>query len=272
MNAFAPRFYDWGVGVFPASGKEPACKSWDDYTCTRDQAAGFKNYGVRLGQVPGRPNYLAVLDTDNTDASNWVIDQILAKNIPDTPFRVLTARGQHRYYVLHAPAPKFIHRDGHTIEFRNAGQYVVGPGSIHLSGAIYTPVAWSWLWEEIPVFPVDSFLFDDGSCGKRSTGTFGEGFEFPDEVRAGERHDQLFRLLRSFKALGVDKTATREIVTLANQTRCRPAVAEDRTFVLWFDRAWSLPDRPFETLPLAIPPMDDSAPTIDLDAVDLEGF
>src|SRR5207244_212867 len=162
--------------------------------------AGFKNYGVRLGQVARRSDWLAVLDTDNADASNWIIDQILAKSIPDTPFRVITARGQHRAYRITGPAPKFIHRDGLTIEFRNAGQYVVGPGSVHPTGATYSPVAWSWLWEDIPFFPVDTFAFDDASCvSKRSTAAAGDGFEFPSEVHAGERHDQLFKQVRSFK-------------------------------------------------------------------------
>ncbi len=49
MNA-AVRFFDLGVGLYPivTPGKTPRCKSEDDYVCSRDEAARFRNYGVRL--------------------------------------------------------------------------------------------------------------------------------------------------------------------------------------------------------------------------------
>ena len=141
---------DQGIGVFPivTPGKTPACSSWDDYVCTRNQAARFGNYGVRLG-------VLAVADSDSSASKAWV-----AANLPPTPFMVNAARGRHRYYRLEAATPKFIHRDGHAIEFRNQGQYVVGPGSVHKLGMTYTASDWSWDWNDIPIFPAD-FVWDD---------------------------------------------------------------------------------------------------------------
>src|SRR5688572_28757353 len=158
-------FHDHGVGVFPLKtrSKEPACK-WLGYSCSREQADRFVNYGVRLGHG------LAVLDGDSRESVAWIQSRITAGEIPWTQFIVKTARGLHLYYRLVGgeDLPKFLHRDGLTIEFKHHGQYVVGPGSVHPDGPIYTAAEWSWGWDDIPVFPTDTFLFDDGSCGRRS--------------------------------------------------------------------------------------------------------
>jgi hypothetical protein len=239
-------FHDLGVHVFPTSSKVPAVPkgtSQFDFRCTREQAARFREYGVPLG-------LFAVADSDSAQTEAWN-----AAHLPDTPFKVTTGpfhdgspgRGRHRYYRLVGDAPHFFHRDGYTIEFRHRGQYVVGPGSRRPEGVIYTADAWSWNIDDVPFFPVTGFLFDDGSCGRFSAP--GEPYEFPEVVRAGERHDQLFRLLRSFKGSGSDFAMTREIVGLANQNRCDPPLAEDDVFERWFARQWNKPDRPFPTSP-----------------------
>lgn len=232
----AVRVLDLGLGVFPIRfrSKEPACASWDDYICTRGQAAHFKNYGVRL------TNWLGVADTDTPEAEAWAV-----AHLPETPFMVRTARGIHRYYRIVGPLPAFIHRDGQKMEFRNQGQYVVGPGSVHSTGCVYTASEWSWQLADLPIFPRD-FVFDDRPSHTHSAGEFdGGGYEFPESVAEPGRHAELFKLLRQSKARGWDKESTREVVTLANQCRCKPPVKEDATFDRWFERAWANPDRPF---------------------------
>lgn len=255
-------FSDHGVGLFPLQngrrGKEPACTSWDDYT----GPVHSRNYGVRLGRADR--DVLVVVDPDDSTATEWV-----DRHLPRTPFVVTTGRGSHRYYRMpDLPPVRFLHRDGHTIELKGHGQYVVGPESIHPSGAVYTATEWSWRWDDIPYFPAD-VVFDDRpeGCATRS-----EKFEFPNAVHSGERHHQLFRLLRSLKALGLERPDARVVVHYANVERCQPPVNEDRVFEMWFERAWRLPDRPLASLPFAIPDVDESGPVIDLDAVDLEGF
>lgn len=217
----AVRFFDMGEGVFPLTSrsKEPArgCL-WTNYRCTREIAALFRDYGVRLVQ-------LGVADTDTGEAEAWA-----AAHLPETPLMVGTARGIHRYYRIVGKQPSFIHRDGQKLEFRNRGQYVVGPGSVHSNGHIYTTSDWSWQLTDLPMLP-RAFVFDDR--GQRDAGVaplVGAPYEFPDVVKEPGRHDELFRLLRQCKGRGWDKESTREVVGMANQHRCQPPLREDRTF------------------------------------------
>lgn len=231
----APWFVDNGIGVFPIKpgSKEPACRSWDDFRCDRDVAAGFQSYGVQL------TTWFGVIDTDSPENEAWV-----QEHCPRTPFQVQTARGLHRYYRLMTEAtPKFIKRDGCTIEFRNAGQYVIGPGSKHPSGVVYTALPWTWNLDDVTIFPKD-FRFDD----RQQFALLGDTYEFPAECVAGERHAELFKLIRQWKALGNDFDSARQLVTLANQNRCTPPITEDSTFERWCRRAWNNPDRPIERI------------------------
>jgi hypothetical protein len=247
-------FVDNGIMVFPIKfkAKEPAVRSWDDFTCSRDQAAGFKNYGVRL------ESWFGVIDTDTNESEAWA-----NRCVPGTPFMVKTARGIHRYYRLPRPTPKFIHRDGMTIEFRNAGQYVLGPGSTHPSGAVYDAWPWSWNLTDVTMFPSGDFIFDDRPGFGNGVGNIpgaassGIAFEFPEVCYAGERHDALFKLLRSFKALGNDYASTRILVGLANTHRCSPPLPDNPEFDRWCRRAWNNPDRP---ITLHEPPLGQTTP------------
>jgi hypothetical protein len=222
--------------VFPTFNKAPAVPkgtSQFDYRCSREQAARFREYGVPLGEF-------AVADSDSPETEAWV-----TRHLPDTPFNVTTGRGRHRYYHLVGDAPHFFHGDGLTIEFRHRGQYVVGPGSIRPDGVTYVADDWSWNIRDVPFFPTD-FIFDDRSPDERGAAA-GEPFEFPIIVRAGERHEMLFRQIRSWRHV-FDQAETREAIHLMNLAHCRPPLDEDEQFERWFLRAWNKPDRPFARL------------------------
>lgn len=229
-------FHDCGVGVFPivTPGKTPACPSWDDYTCTRTEAARFRNYGVRLGRC--RTGWLAVADSDTPETETWA-----TAHLPDTPFKVRTARGVHRYYRVNGFLPKFIHRDGHTIEFRNQGQYVVGPGSVHSTGMLYTVDKWSWWWEAIPFFPTD-FVFDDRPFSARGSGD-GQPLVLPESVRAGERHETLHRIMRSLVAHGVPLDGAMATCRSENRVRCCPPLTDTELDDAFLRRAYQQKDR-----------------------------
>jgi len=215
-------FHDHGFHVFPVHGKEPAVAkgtSWMDYRCSREQAARLRNYAVPLS------DRLGVLDTDNRDDELWVLQQIAHRVIPDTPFLVETARGFHRYYRLDGPLPKFIRRDGRILEFRNVGQYVVGPGSMHPSGAVYTAAEWSWRWEDLPFFPAD-FVFDDGSC-PHSAAPDGGPFVLPEVIAEKFRHKTLHSLMRALVAHGVPLEGALAVCRRVNRDRCHPPLVDN---------------------------------------------
>lgn len=248
MNNAAVWLLDHDIQPFPLKdrAKEPACK-WQQYTCSREQAGAFTNFGVKLSIA------FACLDTDNVGDELWVQSQIEQGHIPATPFIVRTGRGLHRYYRTRQQPPRFIHRDNRVIEFRSEGQYVVGPGSVHPSGSVYTPAEWSWDMNDVPFFNVN-FQFDDRTpeAGGPRAHSDGDDYVFPESCSSGERHHELFKLLRSMKGLGASRESAREAVRLANEHRCRPPLTEDRTFEVWFRRGWDHVDRP-----LPIPAAED---------------
>ncbi len=240
------------VNVFPIrpGTKQPeVVGSWKGYRGPRPTGS----YGVELGT-------LIVIDGDSATNTAWI-----RAHVPATPFRVQTGphhdgtpgRGVHFYFRSPAAAlPAFIHRDGLVIEVRRLGQYVLGPRSTHPSGCTYKPSIWSWDWNDVPVFPAD-FQFDDGT-GR--TSPLGAPYEVPDCVTAGERTHELFRYVRSLKALGASEAEARFAVEVFNRDRMDPPKS-DEWLRAWFPRAWHNPDRPDfgsftfpETTPTAIVP------------------
>jgi hypothetical protein len=203
--------------VFPVNGKVPAVPkgtSQFDYRCPRAKAATFTNYGVPLGQC--RAGWIVVVDTDNPGAESWV-----SAHLPDTPFQVRTKRGRHRYFRSYGRLPAFIYRDGHTIENKGKGFYVIGPGSLHPSGVTYTADEWSWRWDDLPYFPSD-LLFDDRPPDQRGSSE-GEPYKIPPLIASGEgRHHQMFLLMRALAARGVPLDGALKICRAENKSRCRP--------------------------------------------------
>jgi hypothetical protein len=190
------------------------------------------------------------MDEDSLEAGAWIATATRSGLLPPTPFRVTTGRGTHHYYrSTRGALPRFIYPAVPTeadplavlkIEIKSDGQYVVGPGSIHPSGSVYAASEWSWAWRDLPLLPDAVLDLDERVSAPQD----GDPYEFPAEVREPGRHDELFKLLRAHKARGDDRAATREVVSLANQNRCKPPIREDAVFDAWFARAWTLRDRP----------------------------
>jgi len=163
-------------------------------------------------------------------------------HLPPTPFKVRTARGRHRYYRLVGDAPHFIHRDGHTIEFRHRGQYVVGSGSIRPDGVIYTADDWSWTIRDVPFFPVADFLFDDRPLAARGSSD-GQPLVIPDVVCDGERHETLHKIMRSLVAHGVPLEGALKTCYAANLAKCRPPLEQTDALEKFLRRAYRQKDR-----------------------------
>jgi hypothetical protein len=240
INA-AEWFWLHGFHVFPTVNKVPAVPagtSQFDYRCSREQAAGFREYGVPLG-------LFAVADSDNASAEAWN-----ATHLPSTPFTVTTGgyhdgapgHGRHRYYRLVGEAPHFIHRNGHTIEFRHRGQYVVGPGSVRPDGVVYTADDWSWDIHDVPFFPVADFLWDDRPPEARGS-VDGQPLTLPPIVSDGERHETLHKIMRSLVARCVPLEGALAACHIENRSRCKPPLKDLNSLDRFLRRAYQQKDR-----------------------------
>lgn len=137
--ALPPRWrelVDLGFSVFPirSRDKKPAGK-WKQYQTERADmdtvrgwAARESNIGIATGAISG----LIVLDLDNADA----IAEAEAKGLPRT-VTAHTGKGVHVYF--RHPGHPIGNRAGlfPGCDVRGDGGYVVAPGSVHPSGALY---------------------------------------------------------------------------------------------------------------------------------------
>ncbi len=87
-----------------------------------------------------------MLDADSDEAIVWA-----EANMPPSDLRVRTARGLHLYYPLSADSQMKnksrikVGTGGRIgLDVRAQGGYVVGPGSLHASGVIYTREGAGW--------------------------------------------------------------------------------------------------------------------------------
>jgi hypothetical protein len=101
---------------------------------------------------------LLVVDEDRPGAFAAFAETIAETIVPT--FTVTTAKGRHFYYRQDPGAPLGNGRGrlaGHGIDVRGGGSgnggYVVGPGSVHATGVVYTPADSS-----APILPVPGWL------------------------------------------------------------------------------------------------------------------
>ena len=144
----AMEFLKLGISVIPLwhRSKGPMI-AWETYKHSPNTeyqlscwfGSGWNNYGVVAGW-----NDLAFLDFDDFEAfALWKSYMELMKMA--MPYTVLSSRGAHVYISLVGGANQ--KRRGVDVKFHG---YVVGPGSVHPSGAIYQPI------NELRLAPVES--------------------------------------------------------------------------------------------------------------------
>jgi putative DNA primase/helicase len=140
----------WSVIPLRPRDKRPALPSWTPYQKRQPAfeeleqwfwAAPTANVGIVTGKVSG----IFVIDCDSTEAIAWA-----SEHLPPCEMRVRTAKGVHLYYPYSGDRParnKVRARfGGRQLELavRADHGYVVGPGSTHPSGALYTREGSAW--------------------------------------------------------------------------------------------------------------------------------
>jgi hypothetical protein len=140
---WASQFLRVGIAVIPVQyqDKKPIGK-WEQYQHTLpSRIDGWFMRPINYGVVVGWRN-LVVVDFDTLqEYTRWVMwarrRGDLAAYVLDTAFKVRTARGVHVYLTTTEPAQN--HKlPGLDIKARSG--YVLGPGSVHPTGAIYEPM------------------------------------------------------------------------------------------------------------------------------------
>jgi putative DNA primase/helicase len=130
-----PHQQGWSCFPIPLGEKKPGCQSWagrmeikPDPETLAGWAARESNIAIVTGAISG----IVVLDLDSAEA----VAEAEALGIPDT-IRVRTAKGQHVYFQH--PGGEVRNKAGLRMrwDIRGDGGYVVGPGSIHPTGARY---------------------------------------------------------------------------------------------------------------------------------------
>lgn len=155
LDAYQQNIGDlWGRGwsVIPLKwrDKRPALRSWADFQKRPATYAELEQWFDRperfnVGIVTGRVSGIFVIDLDSPAAITWG-----QHHLPRCEMRVRTAKGQHWYYPYTGDRPirnkvRTTH-EGQVLELdvRADGGYVVGPGSIHPSGVVYTREGTGW--------------------------------------------------------------------------------------------------------------------------------
>lgn len=136
--------YGMGFSLIPLKPRDKTpLTGWRAYQKMRASRSDVEAWvkatpNANIGIVTGAISGLVVLDLDSADA----IAEAERRGLPDT-LMVRTGKGRHVY--LRHPGCKTTNRAGFLpgMDIRGDGGYIVGPGSIHPSGALYA-------WENPP--------------------------------------------------------------------------------------------------------------------------
>ena len=136
------KYYLKGLSVIPLNKgeKKPSIK-WEEFQKRQATQAEVKewfrkdsNFGIICGAVSEN---LVVFDFDEAEAVNFVFTDF--NKIKEKTMVVRTGKGYHIYFRTKKPVPSSKRTHLH-LDIQSEGKYVVGPGSLHPSGAIYNSI------------------------------------------------------------------------------------------------------------------------------------
>ncbi len=230
-----------GIGRYhdPAActerGKHPSVPFTRDASTDPHQVAAWftgrpRNVGVACG-----PSGLLVVDED-TDGALARYATSVGQTIPDT-FTVATGRGRHFYFARGGLSLGNAEGalKGSGVNIRGEGGFVVGPGSMHATGTLYT------VTNGAEAGPVPDWLVDAVSGAARATNGVSSPTAadkprglaaVPDVIRGkradkpGERHEQLVRYASSLRARDVPIVEAEELFRVVWRRCEQPPVCE----------------------------------------------
>lgn len=151
-----------GFNVLPCAVKDknPAHKNWRRWQTERQSGEQVVelfqrhsgNYAVLCGSVSGN---LVVIDCDTSECFNQLRQEV-AERVGET-WVVKSDRGGHIY--LQTPSPAKTTKNSADLDVKGEGGYVIGAGSLHPSGQVYSVVEPTHRVARVPRLPSITFEF-----------------------------------------------------------------------------------------------------------------
>lgn len=131
----------WSIFPLKPRSKEPVgpWKRFQTEHATAEEIAQWATTDCNVGIVTGAISGIVVLDLDSADA----IAEAEALGFIGTD-TVQTSRGLHAYFAHPGGEVRNLAKFRPGMDLRGDGGYVVGPGSVHPDGSIYSPLEY-WL-------------------------------------------------------------------------------------------------------------------------------
>lgn len=179
------------------------------------------NVGVATGPESGG---VVVVDVDPRHGGDDTLRALEAEHgaLPATP-EVLTGGGGRHLYVRAPADVKILSRNGALgpgLDVKGCGGYVLGDGSSHISGRVYT-------WEaahhpdEVPLAAAPAWLLAAASAPTMTNGP-APRFSVPETIPEGTRNATLFALARSLRVKGLSTRGILAALEEENAARCDP--------------------------------------------------
>jgi hypothetical protein len=183
------KYYRKGLSIIPLKKgeKKPSIK-WEEFQkrrATEDELKEWfkrdSNFGIICGEVS---NNLVVFDFDEAESVNFVFSDF--GKVKEKTMVVRTGKGYHIYFRTKKTVPSSKRTHLH-LDIQSEGKYVVGPGSLHPSGAIYNSIG-SEAIAEIDEYTAFLDLID------RKDAVYDAAKFIGTIWQAGDRHDISLRL------------------------------------------------------------------------------
>lgn len=224
--------YEYGFNIFPLRPRsKEAFLPWKQYQTekvTEEQVDKWaENPDYNWAVVCGAISDLVVFDCDDASAVEWA-----RGHLPHTPFMVQTGHGWHLYYRYPYGREEWLRKLnprkqwGIKADVQRDGKYVVAPGSIHPSGAVYE-LRENVDWSLVPEFTI----FEDG----QQQGETAIDVDLSDArvtagvVPKGERNNALASFVGSLARMR-PRLDDREILRQAwdwNVANCKPPIKQE---------------------------------------------
>lgn len=215
-----------GWRLFPCRprDKTPLVREWQHVATTTPEQirAWYAEYpGCNWGVACGAESGVWVLDVDGPNGEASLKALVERHGSLPAGLTVRTGKGLHLYFAwpaiveLRNSASKI----GDGLDVRGEGGYVLAPGSVHPSGAIYAvakdgpvPAAPEWLVEmAMSPAPLSAITSEDGGA---------------DAIAEGKRNAALSSLAGTMRNRGMSAAAIEAALLAENASRCRPPLPE----------------------------------------------